>query len=880
MRVPISWLKDYVDFTDTPQGLAAKLTFSGLEVEGIETIGCDAPGVVVGEILKVDRHPNADKLTLCTVNFGAGELVVVCGAPNVKVGLKAPFAPSGVTLPNGLTLKKAKIRGVFSEGMLCAPDELGLSKDHAGLLELDAKWAPGTPIAEVLGAPETVLELEVTPNRPDCLSLIGIAREVAALYGTRLRKPELKLVEAGAPVTELTRVAVEDAEGCPRYTARILTGVKIGPSPAWMQKRLELAGVRAINNVVDITNYVMLECGHPLHAFDQTLLTEGRIVVRRARAGEKMKTLDGLERELAATTLVIADAAQPVALAGVMGGGNSEIRDTTATVLLESATFKPADIRTTARRLGISTESSYRFERGVDAATVEWASRRAAMLMGAFAGACCAPGVIDVAVPAAAPRKLRCRFDYVRERTGFDISDEKIRAIFQGLEMSVRELCLGNAESETRPTDSDVVGRVSDPARGAGSPAHKDAESAACEVTIPTFRGDLEREIDLVEEVARIHGLDQVPAPSPRAIVVAGVDDRPAQAVAACRRTLVSLGLRETMNYSFLSEKLLNLFDPAAAPRRVVIPNPVSADHTLLRDSLVPQLVETLGRNHARQVAEAALFEIGRVFWKEETGVSASAASVPLAPRPSAPDPFREEDRLAIGLMGPVGRTGLDKHLPVKGDEIFLWLKGLWEALAGALGLKPEVRDQRSEVSGQKSAGSHQPSALNHVFSCRAAERAWGEPGCTVGLFVAGVEVGALGIVKHSIAREWRLTAPVAVLEAQLAPLLANVFAVPRAAPIAQFPAVRRDMALVAPDALKHEDVVRVVRRAAPPELESVELFDIFHGGNLGMGRKSMAYACTYRAADRTLTDEAANQYHAGVKEAVRRELNVEIREG
>ena len=846
MRVPISWLKDYVDFTDTPQGLTAKLTFSGLEVEGIETIGCDAPGVVVGEILKVDRHPNADKLTLCTVNFGAGELVVVCGAPNVKVGLKAPFAPSGVTLPNGLTLKKAKIRGVFSEGMLCAPDELGLSKDHAGLLELDAKWTPGTPLAEVLGAPETVLELEVTPNRPDCLSLIGVAREVAALYGTKLRKPELKLVEAGAPVTELTRVAVEDAEGCPRYTARILTGVKIGPSPAWMQQRLELAGVRAINNVVDITNYVMLECGHPLHAFDQTLLTEGRIVVRRARAGEKMKTLDGLERELAATTLVIADATQPVALAGVMGGGNSEIRDTTATVLLESATFKPADIRTTARRLGISTESSYRFERGVDAATVEWASRRAAMLMGAFAGATCAPGVIDVAVPAAAPRKLRCRFDYVRERTGVAVSDEKITAIFQGLEMSVRDLGADSAESETRPTTSPAVSRVSDP---------------ACEVTIPTFRGDLEREIDLVEEVARIHGLDQIPAPSPRAIVVAGVDDRPAQAMAACRRALVGLGLRETMNYSFLSEKLLNLFDPAAAPRRVVIPNPVSADHALLRDSLVPQLVETLGRNHARQVAEAALFEIGRVFAFDASGA------------------MTEEDRLAIGLMGPVGRTGLDKHLPVKSDEIFLWLKGLWEALTGALGLKPEVRDQRSEVSGQKSAGSHQPSALNHVFSCRAAERAWGEPGCTVGLFVAGVEVGALGIVKQSIAREWRLTAPVAVLEAQLAPLLANVFAVPRSAPIAQFPAVRRDMALVAPDALKHEDVVRVVRRAAPPELESVELFDIFHGGNLGAGRKSMAYACTYRAADRTLTDEAANQYHAGVKEAVKRELNVEIRE-
>lgn len=801
MRVPISWLKDYVDFADTPQGLAAKLTFSGLEVEHLETIGCDAKGIVVGEILQVERHPNADKLTLCTVNHGAGQLVVVCGAPNARVGLKALFAPSGVTLPNGLTLKKAKIRGVFSEGMLCAPDELGLSKDHAGLLELDAKWAPGTPIAEVLGAPETVLELEVTPNRPDCLSLIGIAREVAALYGTKLRIPEIKLAESGKPVAELTHVVVEEAEGCPRYTARILHGVKMGASPTWMQKRLELAGIRAINNVVDITNYVMLECGHPLHAFDQTLLAEGRIVVRRARAGEKMKTLDGVERELNPTTLVIADARQAVAVAGVMGGGNSEIRPATTTVLLEGAAFKPSDVRTTARSLGLSTESSYRFERGVNPATVDWASRRAVMLMTELAGATCAPGVLDLYAQPAPPRVLHCRGDYIRDRTGLEISDEQIRAIFQGLEMSVQSL-----------------------------------ENGAYAVGIPTFRRDLEREIDLVEEVARIHGLDQIPAPAPRAILVPGVDDRPAQAIAWGRRALVGLGLRETLNYSFLSERLLNLFDPAAAPRRVVIPNPVSADQAILRDSLVPQMVETLGRNHARQVAEAALFEIGRVF-----ALDASGAMI-------------EEDRLAIGLMGPVGRTGLDKHLPIKSDEIFLWLKGVWEALAVALGLKKA--------------------------ECRVAERPWGEPGCTVALLVNGVGVGALGVVKHGIACEWRLTAPVAVLEAQLAPLLANVFAVPRAVPIAQFPAIRRDMALVASDALKHEDVVRVVRQAAPAELENVELFDIFHGGNLGAGRKSMAYACTYRAADRTLTDEDANRYHVGVKEAVKRELGVEIREG
>ncbi len=296
MRLPISWLRDYVDFDDTPQGLAEKLTFSGTEVEAIETVGSTFDGVVVGEVLKVDKHPNADKLTLCLVNVGPFQMTVVCGAPNAKPGIKAPFAPAGVTLPNGMKLEARKVRGVESQGMLCAEDELGISQDHSGLMILDPKWAPGTLMSEVMGPPETVLELEVTPNRPDCLSVIGIAREVAALYGTKLRWPEVKLAETDEPVEQLTRVDLEDAGGCPRYTARILKNVKILPSPDWMKHRLEHAGVRAISNVVDITNYVMLECGQPLHAFDQTLLKEGRIVVRRFRQGEKLATLDGVER--------------------------------------------------------------------------------------------------------------------------------------------------------------------------------------------------------------------------------------------------------------------------------------------------------------------------------------------------------------------------------------------------------------------------------------------------------------------------------------------------------------------------------------------------------------------------------------------------------
>ena len=387
----------------------------------------------------MDKHPNADKLTLCRVNTGSGEMTVVCGAPNARPGIKVPFARVGLTLPNGMKLKSAKIRGVASEGMLCAEDELNISQDHSGLMILDGKWAPGTPLSEILGPPETVFDIEVTPNRPDCLSVLGIAREVAALYGARVQWPDVQTPESDTPVEKMTRVDVADEEGCPRYTARILSGVKIGPSPAWMKRRLELSGIRAINNVVDITNYVMLECGQPLHAFDQSLLEEGVIIVRRARDGEKMATLDGIDRPLTPNMLVIADARRPVAVAGVMGGAGSEIRDNTRTVLLESAFFKPQDIRATAKKLGMMTESSYRFERGVDIERVEWASRRAAALMMEFAGGTLARGVIDVYPRPRRERKVVCRFDRVRSLLGVDAPNDQIQKVFQSLHLPVAE---------------------------------------------------------------------------------------------------------------------------------------------------------------------------------------------------------------------------------------------------------------------------------------------------------------------------------------------------------------------------------------------------------------------------------------------------------
>ncbi len=800
MKLPISWLKDYVDFDDTVQGLADKLTFSGVEVEGIEMVGGEYPGIVVGEVLSVMPHPNADRLTICRVTDGGPDAQVVCGAPNVKAGQKVPFAPVGATLPDGTKLKKAKIRQMDSHGMLLAEDELGLSDDHSGIMVLEDHWAPGTPLADVLGPPETVLDLEITPNRPDCLSLIGIAREVAALYGTTLKVPELELPESDIAVDTLTRVDVDDPEGCPRYTARVLDGITIAPSPSWMQKRLTLAGIRPINNVVDITNYVMLETGHPLHAFDQALLSEGRIVVRRAQPGETMATLDEIERKLSPDILVIADAAQPVAVAGVMGGAGSEIRPETTTVLLESACFDPLLTRATSRALALSTESSYRFERGVDAQTVDWASQRAAALMAAHVGATVARGVIDAYPSPVQERDVTCRWDFVRALTGMSISNEGIQTILESLGLAL---------------------------------ARSDEERFTARV--PTFRRDLERDVDLIEEVARLHGLDNVPTPSPRAELVPDADYQSSRALARLKTHLAGLGLREIMNYSLTAPALLDLFNPDDQDRRIVLPHPISADQSVLRPSLIPQMVETMGRNHARQIRETRFFESGRVYW--------------LADGEKC-----EEQRIALGLMGPVGRGPYEKRQPIEAGEMFAWMKGALEGLFDA----------------QDIANWSVERTTHSAF----------EAGQAVIVLVDGEEIGVMGLIRSDLRHEWRLEDPVAVAELQNAPLLKYFGRITPARAVPVYPSISRDMALIVDQHVAHEDIVTLIRKHAEKDLEKIELFDIFESDAIGSGKKSMAYSVTYRSDTRTLTDEEANEYHDRVKDAIKRELNVSIREG
>ncbi len=799
MKVPLSWLRRYVEIDDTIEGLSDKLTFSGTEVEAVTHIGSDYAGLVVGETLDVSPHPNADRLSLCKVTDGNETFQVVCGAPDVTTGAKYVFAPVGASLPGGMKLKKAKIRGCESMGMLCAEDELGLSEDHSGLLRLDDHLLPGTAAAEVLPEPDIVFELEVTPNRPDCLSMIGIARELAALYHKPLQIPSVDFETNGQPVERFTSVTVEEAELCPRYSARMLDKISIAPSPAWMQRLLSLAGIRPINNIVDVTNFVLLECGHPLHAFDHSRLKDGRIVVRKAREQEKITTLDDLQHELSGEMLVIADTAQPVAIAGVMGGTGSEVRDDTQTVLLESAYFQPASVRHTAKQLGIHTDSSYRFARGTNIMGVDWASRRAASLMQQYGNAEIAERLIDIFYSPPTPTYIQGTTERLNKLLGIDVDISIIQKTMESLELKFEQ------RGENQYT-----------------------------VEVPAFRLDLEREVDLIEEFSRTYGLDQIPAPSPQALIVADTDDSRVRSIRKCRELLTGLGLSEICNYSLVSPSLLDRYDTEQKAERIVMPHPISADQSILRTSLIPQMIESLARNNARQMDTAALFEMGRIFTLQDT--------VPV-----------QEENLSIGIMGAAGKSSLHSRNNDSADEAFLRLKGIVISLAKKCSLPAPVLKAESGSAWADGYG----------FECVCGK----------------VLVGRMGILSREIRRELRFKSNVAVAELRLDPLLEHLFDIHPFKPFSMYPATDRDLAIIVSQSVRYEQIKDVIRDAAPPELENCTVFDIFTGDEIGEGLKSMAVTVRYRSSTETLTDDQVNVYDSAIRKALTTHLDAAFRE-
>jgi phenylalanyl-tRNA synthetase beta chain len=796
MRLSLNWLKELVDLTLSAVALAERLTMTGLEVEALEEVRPDFSGVVVARVTGVKPHPNADRLQIAAVDDGGHPYTVVCGAPNVRAGRLYPFAPPGAVLAGGRRLEPAKLRGVVSQGMLLAEDELGLSPDHVGLMELPQDLPVGQDLVAALNLEDTVLTVAVTANRSDCLSVLGLAREVAALLNQPLRHPEVQVASSRGPELK-AKVTILDPVHCPRYAARLLTGLKVGASPFWLRRRLQLAGLRSINNLVDVTNYVLLEFGQPLHAFDFEKLAGGEIVVRLPRPGEQtFVTLDGQERQLDHDTLLICDAARPVALAGIMGGLDSEVTAATSQVLIESAYFNPRTIRRTAKRLGLSTEASYRFERGVDPDAVTHALERATQLMLAVGGGEAAGARLDAyPAPIQHPR-LSLRVSRANQVLGTDISQEKMVELLRRLHLPVVSVA----------ADSLVV-------------------------QVPSFRGDLEREVDLIEEIARLAGFGAIPVTLPRGEVSTPRPGPEAELKSAVKQLLVGLGFFEAITYSFQSERLEALMPEAASALPVLrLANPLSEEQAVMRTSLLPGLLETLRRNTLKQVLDVRLFEVAKVF----------------IPEPGAELP-REEHWLAGAMYG--GREETAWNTSREAVDFFD-LKGVVETLLAGLQI-PEVNFRPDGL----------PPFLG--YGARAYSR--------------DVDLGVLGELLPEVGERLDLEGRIFVFNLDFEALV-RTSAPPKFSPLPRYPAAYRDIALVVPAAVPAARVAQALYQHGRPWLVEARLFDVYTGDPIPPGKRSLAYRLSYRDPERTLTDDLVNPHHQALVAALARELGAELR--
>jgi phenylalanyl-tRNA synthetase beta chain len=852
MKVTLNWLKQYVDFDWSPEQLAERLTMLGLEVEGVHKTGGEFDGIVVAQILTRDPVPSSDKLSVCKVNDGKGERVIICGAQNHKVGDKVPLILPNFALPlkpgdkEPFVIKERKVFGITSHGMMCSPQELGLPDKVDGLLILPADAKVGQPFAEYLGRTggDVVFDLEITPNRSDWNSVIGIAREIAAVTGNKLKIPELKTQNLKLKTEELVSVRLDDPDLCPRYTARIVKGVKIGPSPDWLRSTLEKVGIRSINNVVDVTNYVMLEIGQPLHAFDYHLISRSRvcenadgsrssnppsddggykptIVVRRAKDGEEFITLDGQKHKLTTENLLIADEQKGIALAGVMGGQNSEIKDNTADVLIESAYFSPTNIRRTSKTLGLRTDASYRFERGADIDINNWASARCAQLILETAGGQLAEGLVDAYPKPVEPKQITLRHHKVNELLGIELRPEEI-------EFYLGQLGLKTAGRRARP-----VG----------------ANAALEPVTfqIPTFRVDLKREVDLIEEIARLHGVDKIPSTPPRGAIGANAFDATHDVLAEARRILSGLGLHEAQGQTLISNAECRMQNAEL----VALANPLSSDMDVLRPSLLPGLIHSLRHNVSRKNYDVALFEVGRVF-QRAAGVPPADQTGKQSCQQDAGSTFKEERRVAIALTG-------QRALP-------FWSGGERDAKFDTYDLKG-VLEEFFEQFGLRGMTFARQAESTSLFL---------EP-ATIQL--GKQTLGEFGLLLPALTKKYDLRDAVLLAELNLDLLLARRNPAKSFKPLPAFPAIRRDVAMLVPETTTHDAVLQVVKQTKPANLETVELFDVFRGKHVPEGQKSLAYAFTYRSPEKTLTDAEVNAAHTKVVDALKAQLKATVRE-
>jgi phenylalanyl-tRNA synthetase beta chain len=793
VRVPLSWLRDLCPTGRSAEELAGLLTDHGIEVERVIRPWDELSGVMVARVLEVREHPKADRLCVVTIDDEAGQREVVVGVRNMGPGDLVPYAPPGAMLPGFEgKLERREIRGVISEGMLCSPNELGISADHSAILVLDEGAEPGAGLKETLGLDESVIDIEVHPNRPDLLSVVGVAREVAAITGEDLFLPDVSVEESPEPAAEAATVVIVDRDRCPRYLARAIRGVAIEAAPLLVQIRLTSAGMRPLSNVIDATNYVMLEVGQPLHPFDLHRLAGPGIVVRLAGQGERLTTLDGVERSMTPDDLLIADQERGVAVAGVMGGAGAEVSEGTADVLLESANFHPAGIFRTARRLGVRTEASVRFERGVDPEAVWGAATRAASLIAEWSGGTVLRGVIDVG---AAPKRRRVT---VRPHRA---------SLLLGMELSSADI-------------REALGRLR-------LPAFEEEDAVAVEA--PSYRVDLAREVDLIEEVGRVAGYERVPSTLP-GVRQAGGLSRDQRIRRRLRDVLAGAGLWEAQSSSFVPASDAGLF-PGDRSRAVRLANPVAEDQAYLRTSLLPGLLRAARHNVAHRRLSVRLFEVGRVF------------------RADQGDPV-EEERVAVVLTGPAA-----EEWPGDRRELdFLDAKGVLEHLLSSLGV-----DSWSIGPG---AG-----APYHV--ARSAQ-----------ILLAGEPVGELGEVDRRVAETFDVSGRVAGLELLIEPMVAAASSEVAYHPVFRFPPVHRDLAFVLDRDAPAGEVRAALIETAGELLDRAALFDVYEGDPLPAGKKSLAFSTDFRAKDRTLSDEDADAVVRRIAERLARDFGAELRAG
>ncbi len=805
MKISLNWLKQYIPFDMPAAELADRLTMAGLEVEIVTERFEYLDTVVVGKITDIRSHPDADKLRVCTVDVGGKTLAIVCGAPNAAPGMKTPCALPGTVLPGGLAIKKSTIRGETSSGMLCSEAELELGPDRSGLKVLDNELAEGTPLNQALAISDTVFEIGLTPNRPDCLSFIGIAREIAPMVGRIGRPvtlPAITLTESSDRIENFTSVAIDAPDLCPRYAARLVTDITVAPSPFWLQDRLLSIGLKPVNNIVDITNFVMLETGQPLHAFDFDVLAENRIVVRTAKDGEPFKTLDGKERILTDDTLMICDGEKPVAVAGVMGGLNSEIENTTTRVLIESAYFNPISIRKTAKRLALNTDASHRFERGVDPEGTITALNRAAWLMAEISGGKLARGIID-------------EYPVPSSVSPISLSTAKTNA-YLGTALSREEMAeyLASVEFKVETVDPDTLS-----------------------VLRPTFRVDVSRPEDLMEEVARLWGYNNIKTTFPK---ISGVTNLPSQSVKLKEKIkdlMTGYGFSESISYSFMAKDACDRLNLAETDHRrniLDILNPISEELAVMRTTLIPGLLEAMRKNLSHQIKTLRLFELGKIFIS------------------NGQDRQPTETEMLAGLW-----TGDRQEIT-------------WHD-------KPETCDF-FDLKGVVEDLFHHFDLSNAVFSkIDPLMCPFTRPGRTARILINDEAIGIIGEVAPDILATFNLRQPAFIFEINATRLMPLIPDTKTFTPIPKFPFTDRDITLIVDNHIQAGDILDNVRLFKENLMEDIRVLDVYSGEPIPAGKKSISLRVVYRSFMETLSDQQVNGVHQQLTNRIIEEFNATL---